>query len=86
VECFEVDLLALSASLNVQFETVRSTVQAVRSGPRGGTVKILVGGLAFADSGDLAKEMGADAYAANPDEAVKLGSELFGLPPQLGAE
>ena len=86
VEYFDVDLQALSASLNAQFETVNSTIKAVRSGPRGGTVKILVGGLAFADSGDLAGEMGADAYAANPDEAVRMGSQLLRLPPQHGAE
>ena len=80
VECFDVDLVALSASLNVQLETVRSTIQAVRGGRRGDVVKILVGGLAFADSGNLAVEMGADGYAADPDEAVRLGGELVGLP------
>jgi methanogenic corrinoid protein MtbC1 len=80
-ECFDVDLLAISASLNVQLETVKSTIQAVRNGRRGDVVKILVGGLAFAGSSDLAIEMGADGYAADPDEAVRLGSQLVGLPP-----
>lgn len=80
VECFDADLLALSASLSVQFETFRSTIQAVRGGPRGDAVKILAGGLAFADSGDLAKEMGADGYAPDPEEAVRLGCRLVGLP------
>ncbi|MHC4398916.1 MAG: cobalamin B12-binding domain-containing protein [Planctomycetota bacterium] len=85
VECFEVDLLALAASLNVQLATVRSTIQAVRSGPRGGMVKILVGGLAFADADHLPVEMGADAYAANPDRAVRVGCQLVGLPGDHGA-
>ena len=49
-------------------------------------VKILAGGLAFADSGNLAVEMGADAYAADPDEAIRLGGQLVGLPTFLGAE
>jgi methanogenic corrinoid protein MtbC1 len=49
VECFDADLVALSASLSVQFETVKSTIQAIKSGRRGDLVKILVGGLAFAD-------------------------------------
>lgn len=80
VECFDADLVALSASLSVQFETVKSTIQAIRSSPRGNAVKILVGGLAFAESGNLAVEMGADGYAADPDEAVRLGGELAGLP------
>ena len=80
VECFDADLVALSASLSVQLETVRSTIQAIRAGRRGDIVKILVGGLAFADAGNLAVEMGADGYAADPDEAVRLGGDLVGLP------
>jgi methanogenic corrinoid protein MtbC1 len=79
VECFDVDLVALSAALSVQIEAVKSTIQAVRSGPRGDVVKILAGGLAFADSGNLPQDLGADGYAANPDEAVRLGSQLVGL-------
>jgi len=86
VECFDVDLLALSASLNVQLETVRSTIQAVRGGPRGDDVKILAGGLAFADRDSLAAEMGADGYASDPDEAVRLGCQLVGLEPDHSAE
>ena len=79
VECFDVDLVALSASLNVQLETVRATIQAIRAGRRGDLVKVLVGGLAFAESGNLAVEMGADAYAAAPDEAVRVAGDLVGL-------
>ena len=86
VECFDADLVALSASLSVQFETVKSTIQAIRSGRRADLVKILVGGLAFAESGDLAVEMGADGYAANPDEAVRLGGDLVGLPDGRNAQ
>jgi methanogenic corrinoid protein MtbC1 len=86
VECFGVDLLALSASLNVQLETVKSTIQAVRSGPRRGEVKILAGGLAFADGGSLAAEMGADGHAPDPDGAVRLGCQLVGLAPEVGDE
>ena len=69
----------MSVSLSVQFETVKSTIQAIRSGRRGDLVKILVGGLAFAESGNLAVEMGADAYAAAPDEAVRVAGDLVGL-------
>jgi methanogenic corrinoid protein MtbC1 len=76
VEFFDVDLLALSASLSVQLEAFKSTVQSVRSVRPDDTVKILAGGHAFANSGDLAVEMGADAYAADPEEAVRIGSEL----------
>ena len=79
VDCFEVDLLGLSASQSTQLEIVRNTIQAVRAGPRGDVVKILVGGLAFAESGDLPEQLGADGYAPNPVEAVKLGRQLAGI-------
>jgi methanogenic corrinoid protein MtbC1 len=84
VECFDADLVALSASLSVQLETVRSTIQAIRSGRRGDVTKILVGGLAFAESGNLVVDIGADSYAADPDEAVRLGGDLVGLTPRDG--
>ena len=80
VECFKADLVALSASLSVQVETIKATIKAMRSGRRGELVKILVGGLAFAETGNLAVEMGADGYAADPGEAVRLGGDLVGLP------
>jgi methanogenic corrinoid protein MtbC1 len=85
-ECFEADLLALSATLHVQLEAVKSAIQAVRSGQRGKVIKILVGGLAFADSGTLPAETGADGYAADLDDAVRLGGELVGLTPGHAAE
>ena len=79
VEFFAADILVLAVSLNVQLETFKSTIQAVRSDNRGEVVKILAGGLAFANAGDLAVEMGADGYAADPDEAVQLAGQLVGL-------
>lgn len=86
VECFQVDLLALSAALHVQIEAVRSAIQAVRSGPRGDTIKILAGGLAFAHTHNLPEEIGADGYAANLDDAIQLGAQLVGLSHHRGQE
>ena len=60
VESFNADLLALSASLSVHLDTVKSTIQSVRSGNRGKLVKILLGGRAFAGSSELAVRLGAD--------------------------
>ena len=37
------------------------------------------GGLAFANSGKLAIDMGADACAVDADDAVRLGGQLVGL-------
>jgi methanogenic corrinoid protein MtbC1 len=86
VEFFVVELLVLSVSMNVQLDTFKSTIQAVRSGSRGDVVRIVAGGLAFADAGDLAIEMGADGYAADPYEAVRLAGQLVGLTPDHGTE
>lgn len=80
VDCFDVDLLGLSASQSTQLPTLKNAIQAVREGKRGGDVKILVGGLAFAGSEELADEMGADGFASGPGDAVRLGNQLVGLP------
>lgn len=79
IGCFHVDLLALSASQTVQIETVKSAIEAVRAESQGQHPKILVGGLAFATSTELAMQIGADGYAADPEGAVELGSQLVGL-------
>jgi len=79
VDCFWADLLGLSVSQTTQFETVKTTIQAVRGSVRGTEVKILLGGRAFTDSDDLPKQLGADGYAADAVEAVALGRQLVGL-------
>ena len=79
VEFYQPDLLALSVSLHTQLVTLTETIQAVRRGPRGAVMKILVGGLGLAEASDLVQEFGADAYAPNPNAAVALGNSLVGL-------
>ncbi len=66
VECFDADLVALSASLSVQFETVKSTIQAIRSGRRGDLVKILVGGLRVCRIRQLACRNGRGRLCCRP--------------------
>jgi methanogenic corrinoid protein MtbC1 len=83
VEYFEADLVGLSASQSTQLETVRQTINAVRSAERGDHLKIIVGGFAFAGSEHLAPQLGADGYAPDPAAAVELGRHLvFGSPRQ----
>jgi len=79
-ECFESDLIGLSASQATQLETLRSSIAAVRKCERGERVKILVGGFALVDDGAAPEELGADAYAPDPVAAVKVGRKLVGLP------
>lgn len=80
IGCFQVDLLALSVAQTVQLESLRHTIQAVRKGGDSETPKILVGGLAVSHCPEAALEMGADAHASSPIDAVKTADALFGLP------
>jgi methanogenic corrinoid protein MtbC1 len=79
VECFRADLLGISVSQITQLASAKTAIQAVRNSTRGKEVKILLGGRAFKDAEDLPEEMGADAYAAHPEDAVNLGRQLVGL-------
>lgn len=75
---FDADLLAVSAALAAQLKTLRRAVEAVRALPER-EVKILVGGLAFADAPELWRRLGADGSAADAADAVALGGRLVGL-------
>ena len=79
VEFYRPDLLGLSVALRSQLATLKQTIEAVRLSERGRVVKILVGGLALLRNADLAVTLGADQYAADPNEAVALGNALVGL-------
>ncbi len=77
VEHFDADLVILSAALAPQLKAARQAVEAVRG--VSDSVKILVGGLAYAASPELWKSSGADGYAPAADAAVALGASLLGL-------
>jgi methanogenic corrinoid protein MtbC1 len=79
VESFNVDLLALSVSRSTQQETMRETIRAVRQSDAGRRVKILAGGIAFANAEDLPRQLGADGSTNNALDAVAVGNWLVGL-------
>ncbi len=71
---FRPHLLALSASLAVHLPAVGRAVRAVRElSPR---LPIVVGGCAFIGTGDLWKDLGADALATTGDEAPAAAKRL----------
>jgi methanogenic corrinoid protein MtbC1 len=80
VEFYDADLVALSLSLATQLPALEETIAVVRASPQGAAVKILVGGCGMMGAADLAKVVGADAYAPNAAEAVARGDALVGLP------
>jgi methanogenic corrinoid protein MtbC1 len=79
VDHFDADLICLSAYLPTQLRAAEDTIAAIRSTPRGATVKVLVGGPAFGRSTHTWNEIGADAYAADANQAVLIGAKLVGL-------
>lgn len=77
VRDFEADLLVVSATLIPHLLTVRDSIGLVREiSPE---VRVLVGGLAVQNAGDLWKRIGADGHASDARSAVAVARGLVGL-------
>jgi methanogenic corrinoid protein MtbC1 len=78
---FDADVLALSATITTHTRAVERTVRSLRDVDPGCRMKVLVGGQAFmTERGEaVAKELGADGFALDPREAVKVAGRWFGL-------
>jgi len=74
---FDADLLVLSATLDIQIPNIQTAVDEVRERCER-NINILVGGYAFDQAPELAKTVGADAYTASVEDALKIGNELTG--------
>lgn len=77
LRAFEVDLLALSATLTTQIEATRASIGLIRD--LGVAPPILVGGRVFDTTPELWRKVGADAYAPSVADADKVGRRLVGL-------
>jgi len=73
VHFFAADLVLLSSSLSLQLKPLAQTIAAIRE-QCDRPVKILVGGIVFRDAPDLWRELGADGYAAEAHEALRLAA------------
>ena len=76
LEEFAPEAVGLSATLSVHLPVAEDIVRSIRGTERGGGIKILVGGNAFVSSRDLWRDIGADAYSADAEEAVKILEEI----------
>jgi methanogenic corrinoid protein MtbC1 len=76
IKKFDLDILALSATLPIHQSMLKRTISTVRASDSRDRVKIMVGGHALNASKNLWKKVGADGYAANAEEAIHLASEL----------
>ena len=78
-QSFSADLVALSTTLTTQLDPLQDTIALLREVVPG--VKVMVGGHVFNASADLWRNIGADAYARGPDDAVRRAAELVGVEP-----
>jgi len=77
---FEADVLVLSATLTTHLDPLKMTIATVRAAvadsQNESKPRIIVGGRALAQTPDLWKALGADAYSADPEDAVKIAERL----------
>jgi methanogenic corrinoid protein MtbC1 len=69
-------ILALSVTMPFHQSLLQETIAKVRASDADGRVKIIVGGHALNSSKNLWRNVGADGYAANAEEAVRLAKQL----------
>ena len=69
-------LLGLSATLVAHLPKTREIIAAVRADPALSSVRVLVGGAAFALQPGLWRQLGAHAWAADARDAARLARTL----------
>lgn len=72
----DVDILGLSALLTTTMPNLVNTIQAIQEVGLRDSVKIIVGGAPV--TADYARKIGADGYAADAGQAVKVAKSLLG--------
>lgn len=77
IEKNEIDVLAISATLPTQLEESKNLIKAVHQNEKLNQVKIMVGGRLFMQNSDLRQKIGADAFASDAKEAVKVADSLL---------
>ncbi|HIE22643.1 MAG TPA: cobalamin-binding protein [Candidatus Korarchaeota archaeon] len=76
VKKYEPDILGLSALLTTTMHVQKEVIEALKKADLRKKVKVIVGGSPVTK--DWAEEIGADGYAENTVEAVKLAKKLVG--------
>jgi methylmalonyl-CoA mutase cobalamin-binding domain/chain len=78
IEENKADVVGLSIAIPYHLSILMDSIKQIKKEFNGG-VKILVGGYALNDLGDRWKELGADGYAKNAQEAISLANSLTGI-------
>ena len=77
IEEKNIDVLAISVTLPNQLEESKSLISAVRENDGLSRVKIMVGGRLFIQNNDLWQKIGADGFASDAKEAVKVADSIL---------
>jgi methanogenic corrinoid protein MtbC1 len=77
VVTFGADLLVLGACMHTQLQGIADAVRVVRATEGTEKVKVLVGGPGFAETGELWRTMGADAFAQCAESALGAAEQLM---------
>jgi MerR family transcriptional regulator, light-induced transcriptional regulator len=70
------DVVAVSATIAYHVRKVAECIAAIRADDHARDVKILVGGYPFNRAPDLWRQVGADACAANAEEAIAIANQM----------
>lgn len=77
LESRQAHLLAISVTLGGHVSQARDLIAAVRAAPVGSRVKIMIGGLPFNRSPEIAQTIGADFTARDARAAVRAAAEVL---------
>ena len=77
IEEKNIDVLAISATLPNQLEESKGLISAVREKDKLSQVKIMVGGRLFMQNNNLWQKIGADGFAIDAKEAVKVADSIL---------
>jgi methanogenic corrinoid protein MtbC1 len=72
---YRAELVVLTATLTPQLNALGNAIAEIRRVSPG--TRVLVGGIAFDDAGEVWKTLGADGFAARVDDAVAVGARLL---------
>ncbi len=71
------DLLAISVTMTFHVRAAEALIAAVRADPDCKNVKIMVGGYPFNLEPELWRQVGADAYSINAQQAIDVSNQLI---------
>ncbi len=76
-EEFKPDIIAISATLTLNIENVKNIIREIKNNSTLSNAKIMVGGYPFNKNPGLWKEIGADAFSTDAENAIKVSNTLL---------